>query len=75
MDRAKIKKYLEQATSNVEKAESLIRRQRNRINQLVKHGRKTENAERSLKSFLEVEEIIERSRDIVLKEVQRHLGA
>jgi hypothetical protein len=71
VDKAKTKEHLAQADRNLEKIRDLIRRQRDRLEELARGGLKTQMAERSLRNSEELEEIMERSRHLIREELGR----
>jgi hypothetical protein len=69
VDKTKAQEHLVQADVNLEKVRKLIARQKERLGELARDGHKTQNAERSLKNFEELEKIIESSRNIICQEL------
>lgn len=71
MDPAKIREHLAEADENIRKGKARIAEQEKRISLLAADGHSTDEAVATLKSMKELQETIEKHRQIILAELEK----
>jgi transposase len=73
MNKEKIREHLDETAENVEKAEKLIEKQAERLEEMARDGRPTKIHEENLKALREVQETMKETRNTVREELAENI--